>query len=176
MTVELSNEAMAQMEDGALIEACFAPLIRAYKEASVQGEGATAALFGQLSEGQRALFLVKAYTNHALKSAEELYWWSAYFMAQPSKWRAIKEAYAFVGDREGERFLAEMEDKLAARGLRAADSGGLRASMQDLDTDEGLRAAMAALHERLRAGDVGMVRLLAACIRSRPDDFLTELA
>lgn len=76
-----------------LSQKCFAPLIKFYKSNVTEQHNIPQfkeTFYAQLTEGQRALFMFYAYYNHVSQSLTEFYWWSAYFMAQPTSWSAIK--------------------------------------------------------------------------------------
>lgn len=80
---------------------CFEPLIKHYKKRMAEQTDSTQIkeqFYGELTEGQRALFMFYAYYNHISKSSMEFFWWSAYFMAQPKSWSAIKAAFNFFED------------------------------------------------------------------------------
>jgi hypothetical protein len=78
-----------------LSQGCFSPLIKTYKNRVAQHTSLSIyqikeQFYNQLTDGQRALFMFYAYYNHVSRSPIEFYWWSAYFMAQPQSWSAIK--------------------------------------------------------------------------------------
>ena len=70
---------------------CIEPMI-----VSVRGKDmkAKTELYGQLNEGQKALFLFYSYHNHT-RSLAEFYWFSAYNITQIKSWTGIKKGMRF---------------------------------------------------------------------------------
>lgn len=86
-----------------LSKGCFEPLINVYKgrmkeEASIPISEMKEQFYKQLTEGQQALFMFYVYYHHVSKSIPEFYWWSAYFMAQPKSWSALKASIKYFDD------------------------------------------------------------------------------
>src|ERR1700748_91384 len=86
-----------------LSQGCFEPLIKIFKNRVAEQTFTVSQIkkkfYEQLTEGQRALFMFYAYYNHVSKSLIEFYWWSAYFMAQPRSWSAIKTGIKYFDDK-----------------------------------------------------------------------------
>jgi len=98
-----------------LSKKCFEPLIECYKrEVSAQTDFSQfkEKFYKQLTEGQRALFMFYVYYNHVSKSLAEFYWWSAYFIAQPKTWSAIKKSIKYFKDDPLLLLLEKMELEL----------------------------------------------------------------
>lgn len=68
--------------------------------------------YEELTEGQRALFMFYVYYNHVSKSLIEFYWWSAYFMAQPKNWAALKACFRYFNDESFLLLLEKIEQEL----------------------------------------------------------------
>ncbi|MGE7948979.1 hypothetical protein [Lysinibacillus sp. NPDC093688] len=97
-----------------LSQRCFEPLIKVYKvrmsrETNI---GVKEHFYEELTEGQRALFMFNVYYNHISKSLIEFYWWSAYFMAQPKSWAAIKACFKYFHDEPFLLLLEKIEQEL----------------------------------------------------------------
>lgn len=88
LLVNMNRHMLERLDDWALVSACHEPLILAYKAASAQGEDGRQ-LFSEMTPAQQALFIFKVYHDHVCQSVEELYWWSAYFMAESGRWAAL---------------------------------------------------------------------------------------
>ncbi|WP_274469638.1 MULTISPECIES: hypothetical protein [unclassified Paenibacillus] len=171
----LETNAMQDWEswnDETLVSACFAPLIRLYKQLS-SGDGDVAGLYRQMSSGQQALFMFQTYYLHAMKSAEELYWWSAYFMAQGERWAALKAKMRELGDSEFITLLQEVEDYLRTREHPYELSEFAAVSREDLRSDKELCRFIESAYKRLQQVSDGTIRRLADWIRSAPHVFLT---
>ncbi|QQP14621.1 hypothetical protein FJQ98_11800 [Lysinibacillus agricola] len=100
-----------------LSQRCFEPLIRNYKvKVSKESNSSTVQVkerfYEELTEGQRALFMFYVYYNHVSKSLIEFYWWSAYFMAQPKNWAALKACFRYFNDESFLLLLEKIEQEL----------------------------------------------------------------
>lgn len=100
---------------------CFEPLIKNYKNRLAEQDYPNVhqireSFYGELTRGQQALFMFYAYYNHVSKSLTEFYWWSAYFMAQPKSWSAIKNSFLQFEDESMYQFLGKFETKLKQYG------------------------------------------------------------
>ncbi|MFC9540709.1 hypothetical protein ACFTQ7_12575 [Lysinibacillus sp. NPDC056959] len=91
-----------------LHQRCFEPLIKIYKVRMSEETNICVKehFYEELSEGQKALFMFNVYYTHISESLIEFYWWSAYFMAQPKSWAAIKACLNYFND---ESFLLLLE-------------------------------------------------------------------
>lgn len=117
MIAKISRKDFELLTAEKVMNAVYEPLILNYKQRVVAQSGADQSkvkeeFYKQLNKGQRALFVFQAYHNHANKSFEEFYWWSAYFVAQPSNWLAIKAALRFFQDDTMLSILEKLEDEL----------------------------------------------------------------
>ncbi|WP_053482014.1 hypothetical protein [Lysinibacillus sp. FJAT-14745] len=97
-----------------LSQRCFESLIKIYKVRMSEETtiGVKERFYEELTEGQRALFMFYVYYNHISKSHIELYWWSAYFMAQPKKWAALKACFKYFNDEPFLLLLEKIEQEL----------------------------------------------------------------
>lgn len=172
--IELQSAAFQDKNSDALIAACFAPLIAAYKEIESRGGHSRQELFNRLTDDQRALFVFRAYSVHATESPADLYWWSAYFMAQPGRWDAVLGALRYFKAEAMLAVLADTEAELRSRNhpLRL---DRFDASLQDLERDAGLRASIEPLYARLLPAASAASNTIANAIRSNPDGFFAPL-
>lgn len=100
-----------------LSQRCFEPLVNIYKSQVYQETNLSLSqikerFYVHLTEGQRALFMFYAYYNHVSQSLIEFYWWSAYFMAQPKSWSALKDGIRYFNDDSILLLLNETEQVL----------------------------------------------------------------
>lgn len=97
-----------------LSQRCFEPLIQIYKVRMSEETniGVKERFYKELTKGQRALFMFYVYYNHISKSLIEFYWWSAYFMAQPKNWTAIKACFKYFNDEPFLLLLEKIEQEL----------------------------------------------------------------
>lgn len=111
MFVKMSRQVFDSLEDAALGEACFEPIIPVIrgKDISVKTQ-----VYEQLGTGQQALFMFYAFYNHAIKSLDEFFWWSAYYLAQPKAWSEVKVGLRYFKADALLKLLDEMEGILKA--------------------------------------------------------------
>lgn len=171
MLVQLRRDAFNALDDEALGAACVEPIIKAYKDIQTRGEDFSTGLYKELSRGQQALFVFRAYYNHAIKSEADFYWWSAYFMAQPGRWAGLKHALLFFDDRTTIHVLESTEEILRnrnhPRGLENFD-----VSASDLNDDPELRSSVKPLYDRFKEAVSTTHGSIGAYIRNHPHDFV----
>ncbi|WP_410514950.1 hypothetical protein PaeBR_11475 [Paenibacillus sp. BR2-3] len=114
MLVTMQRDVFEMMDDGALISACFKPLIKTYKEVSSK-DGDTGDFYRKLTSSQQVLFIFNTYYSHVIESAEEFYWWSAFFLAQEVRWTVLNEKMRELGDLEFVSLLQDVEGILHTR-------------------------------------------------------------
>ncbi|MEK9198228.1 hypothetical protein ACH0B5_13690 [Ureibacillus sp. 179-F W5.1 NHS] len=114
MLVIMKREEFDSLADEALFHACFKPLILEYKKRMAQENSTMEKVhfYKELTSGQKALFVFHIYYDHAIESVIEFYWWSAYFIAQPKIWSAIKTGLQFFGEGTMYQLLEETESVL----------------------------------------------------------------
>lgn len=97
-----------------LCERCFEPLINNFKVrmSDETNIGVKEHFYEELTEGQRALFMFNVYYTHISESLIEFYWWSAYFMAQPKSWAAMKACFNYFDDEPFLLLLEKIEQEL----------------------------------------------------------------
>lgn len=170
MLVTMQREVFEGMDDGALISACFNPLIQTYKEVSREG-GDLADFYRKMTSGQQTLFIFRTYYSHVIESVEELYWWSAFFLAQGTRWAALNEKMCELGDLEFVALLQDIESMLRTRNHPILLADFACVCREDLDLDTELRVFFQSAYEQLTQVTVGTIKILAASIRNSPDSF-----
>ncbi|RJG25171.1 hypothetical protein [Paenibacillus thiaminolyticus] len=68
-----------------------------------------------MTAAQQVLFIFRVYHDHVRYSAEELYWWSAYFMAESGWWAALIGSLRLADDRHLLPLLREIDTLLTER-------------------------------------------------------------
>lgn len=111
MIVQMKRQEFDSLADKALFSACFKPLILNYKGRMAKENSSMVKelFYKELTTGQKALFVFHVYYDHAIESKAEFYWWSAYFMAQPKIWSAIKTGLQYFGEEPMYLLLEETE-------------------------------------------------------------------
>ncbi|NEW04435.1 hypothetical protein GK047_00150 [Paenibacillus sp. SYP-B3998] len=171
MLVKMRLEEFNALDDEALGAACVEPIIKAYKEIQTRGDNFSTGLFKELSRGQQALFVFRAYYNHAIKSDADFYWWSAYFIAQPERWTGLKSGLRFFGNHTTIHILENMEWILEKRN-HPMSLDNFNVSAADLNNDPELKSSVSPLYENLREAVLLTHELIGICIRNNPSDFI----
>jgi hypothetical protein len=168
LLVKMRRQVFDSLEDTALGGACFEPIIPKIrgKDSKVKAQ-----VYRQLTTGQQALFMFSAYYHHARNSLAEFYWWSAYFLAQPKAWSAIKVGLRYFRADAMLRLLEEMEGILEAwnhpRSLESFD-----VSDKDLDNDSELLASVRPLYTLFNEISPATLQMIGEHIRNNPDEFI----
>ncbi|CAM4410978.1 hypothetical protein FHS16_001051 [Paenibacillus endophyticus] len=171
MLATMQREIFDRMDDKSLLTACFTPLIQTYKEVSSKN-GNIAGFYDKLTSGQQALFVFKTYYSHVIESVQELYWWSAYFLAHEARWTALNEKVRQLGDLQLFSLLQDIEVMLRTRNhpILLADITDI--SRADLETDTELRIYFESAYVRFAQASIGTMERLSATIRHSPDSFV----
>lgn len=152
------------------IEVCFTPLIQAFKEARMRGEEESC-FYDGLTHGQQLLFIYRVYYDHVHHSPEELYWWSAYFLAQTPKWMALKRSFRDFGGDEAALLLESIESDLKDRGYPSSLEG-FHVSRMDMEENSELMNSFSAFYVRLLQCDEVIQQKTAQYIHTHPEEFL----
>lgn len=136
----------------ALWDVCFKPLIDVYKDRMA---GATfddspkikEQFYQELTFGQQALFTFHVYYNHAIKSLEEFYWWSAYFRAQPKIWSIIQSGLNHIRDYQMLELIENVETVLK-KYKHPSSLEGFHVTREDLIRNQELLASISPLHDK----------------------------
>ncbi|NOU98850.1 hypothetical protein [Paenibacillus planticolens] len=171
MIVKMRQETFEALADGAIEVACVDPIIKAYKDILTRGGDFKSGLFKELSRGQQALFVFRAYYNHALKSVADFYWWSAYFIAQPERWAGLKNGLHFFGDHAALHVLESMEKILHQRN-HAMCLENFKVSFNDLNNDPELMTSITPLYDDLCQTSLKTHQIIGSFIRNNPHDFV----
>ncbi|WP_066305001.1 hypothetical protein [Bacillus sp. FJAT-29814] len=168
MLIPMKKEVFENMDDSALGAACFDPFIPSIrgKDIKVKEE-----LYQKLTTGQKALFMFKAFYNHANKSLAEFYWWSVYYYAQPTSWSGIKNGLKYFGAEDFYSLIQQIENVLVAREFPTSLEE-FAVSYNDIDKDPGLAAAIEPLHKLFIEISPATLKIIGEKIRSNPNEFI----
>lgn len=168
----MKREAFEAFDNEALEAACVDPIIKAYKKIQTEGGDFSTGLYKELSRGQQALFVFRAWYNHAVKSDADFYWWSAYFMAQPERWSGLKKSLLFFEDRAILLVIERMEEILNKRNHpRSLDNFDVSFN-DDLNNDPKLMSSVIQLFLNLHEAASTTHTLISAWIRNNPNEFM----
>jgi hypothetical protein len=171
LLIKMRRDTFNGLDDEALGTACVDPIIKAYKEIQTRGDDFSTGLYKDLSRGQQALFVFRAYYNHVMKSDANFYWWSAYFMAHPGRWTGLKSGLRFFCDSTTIHVLESMEEILIKRD-HPRSLENLDVSADDLNHDPVLMSSVSPLYDNLREAVLITHRTIGSYIRNNPNDFV----
>ncbi|RDW16591.1 hypothetical protein CWR48_16250 [Oceanobacillus arenosus] len=176
MLVKMSKKDFDLLALSNLSQECFEPLIKIYKnrvaeQTSFNVSQIKEQFYEELTEGQRALFMFYAYYNHVSKSLIEFYWWSAYFMAQPRSWLAIKTGIKYFDDKSMLSLLERIEVELK-RHNHPDTLENFTVKREDLERNKELQASFKLLYEILDKTSSLTINKINECIGQNHQDFL----
>ncbi|MBO1515478.1 hypothetical protein [Metabacillus bambusae] len=151
MLVKMKRKDFDLLTSADLSKGCFEPLINIYKsriteKTTFSNSQIQEHFYEQLTEGQRALFMFYAYYIHVSKSINEFYWWSAYFMAQPKSWSALKVGINYFQDESMLLLLEKVELELK-RHNHPVTIEGFTVRREELELNKELYASIKSLHD-----------------------------
>lgn len=175
MLAEMKREVFVSLEHSELGLFCLEPILAVYKKEAQRFQGTEhefkSAFYKQMSPNQRALFMFYAYFNHAQKSAGELYWWSAYYLAQPQAWTAIKKGMDIFGTEEMLSLAENIEQVLRSRNA-PEQLGQFKSTFNDLEKDRELRLAIEPLYTKLLHISHSELKKIGCHIRANRHDYI----
>jgi hypothetical protein len=159
-----------------LSQGCFSPLIKTYKNRVAQQTSLSIyqikeQFYNQLTDGQRELFMFYAYYNHVSRSPKEFYWWSAYFMAQPQSWSAIKTGVKYFNDKSMLLLLERIEVELKKHN-HPDTLEEFTVTRDDLDRNKELQASFKSLYAVLDKTSSITISKINKCIEQNPHEFI----
>lgn len=127
--------------------------------------------YALLNEGQRALFIFRAWFDHARRSTAEFYWWCAEFVSRPKSWTELQAGFAFFEAEAMVKVLENTERRIELK-LRQPDGSWREARVDDLETDTELLADIQGLEAGFQAAAEETLARIAAYIRAHPHEFV----
>ncbi|WP_409299939.1 hypothetical protein [Peribacillus sp. SCS-155] len=169
MLKSMSQEDFELLEDSALAENCFEPIIPMIrgKKGAMKKE-----VYDHLTTGQKALFMFSAFYNHARNSFAEFYWWSAYFVAQPETWSELKWGLRHLGTDKLLHLIEEIEVCLLKMDFpRSLEN--FQVTYNDLDYDSSLYDLLKPLHDTFHELGPETLQIIGNFIRMHKKEFIT---
>lgn len=117
------------------------------------------------------MFIFHAFYNHANKSHTELYWWSAYFFAQPMIWSEIKVGLKYFKD-DGMLLLLEEIEAVLKRHNHPSSLEGFTITREDLDRNQELIESIKMLDAMFHELAPSALNRIGMHIRNNTDDFV----
>ncbi|WP_276914395.1 hypothetical protein [Aneurinibacillus aneurinilyticus] len=176
MIVKMTRREFNSLPQEALYKACFEPLLLVYKSRVVEQITKNDSIvkeqfYKQLTNGQRALFVFQVYYDHASNSMVEFYWWSAYFMAQPKIWSAMKIGLQYFGDDAMLRLLEEIEEVLK-RYNHPSSLEKFTVTREDLDNNRELLAFISPLYGKFDETAFLTIKIISEYVRNNQREFV----
>lgn len=176
MRLKITQQEFDSLTKDVLCNVCFEPLIRAYKdrvtEQSIENSAIIREQFYQeLTNGQKALFSFKVYYNHAIKSLTEFYWWSAYIMAQPKVWLAIKSGLTHFRCERMLSILGDVEATLK-ESKHPISLNGFNVTREDIMRDKDLLASISLLHLAFNEAAAATLQMINESIQNNLNEFI----
>ncbi|WP_416828807.1 hypothetical protein [Ectobacillus polymachus] len=176
MISKVKREEYSSLTQEALCNVCFNPLIQAYKERMADqtiddSSKIKEQFYDELTIGQQSLFSFHVYYDHAIKSLDEFYWWSAYFLAQPKIWSAIKSGLKYFGDDKMLQLLENVETVLK-RYNHPSSLEEFNITREDILRDKELLASISPLHNIFNEAAPLTLQIISNYIRDNVKEFL----
>ncbi len=165
--IPMNREQFGNLDDAELGWACIEPAIQLVRS----GQMSKSQVYAGLTSGQRALFMFRAYYNHAIQSLPEFYWWSSYFLAWQNAWKEIKAGLHYFEDDAMIQLFIETETALLSRNppQRLEE---FQIPHDDLDYDEDLRAMVIPLYNKFRELSPSTLNRMGEYVRHNPLEFV----
>ena len=173
MIVQMKRQEFDSLADETLFNACFKPLILDYKSRMAKENSSMVKelFYKELSTGQKALFVFHMYYDHAIESKAEFYWWSAYFMAQPKIWSAIKTGLQYFG--EVPMYLLLEETELVLKRYNCPNTlEKFAVTREDLVSNGELSASINPLHIKFNETASLTIKRISDFIRYNHENFV----
>lgn len=155
-------------------EKCFEPLIKLYKKKVAEQTDFNQIkeqFYEELSEGQKALFMFYVYYHHVSKSLIEFYWWSAYLMAQPKSWSAIKAGFKYFKDESMHLLLEKIESELKRHHYpETLETFSIK--REDLEQNKVLLASITSLYSLFEQTSPLTIKKINNCIAKNLHEFV----
>ncbi len=155
-------------------EKCFEPLIKLYKKKVAEQTDFNRIkeqFYEELSEGQRALFMFYVFYKHVSKSHIEFFWWSAYLMAQPKSWSAIKAGIKYFKDESMHSLLEKIELELKRHHYpETLETFSIK--REDLDQNKVLLASIKSLYSLFEHTSPLTIKKINNCIAKNLQEYV----
>lgn len=128
-----------------------------------------AAIYNELREGQKALYMFYAFHNH-VNSISEMYWYASYFISDLKAWPLMRKSVQFFQDDVLLKIYDDTHTALEAE-LLGTDDRWRNASPSDLEGNEKLFENVRTLYEKYEEAAAAAIRNMNSYIKKHPDEF-----
>lgn len=146
---------------------CIEPMLISIRGKNLDEKSA---MYNQLNEGQRALYLFYAFYNH-VHSIEEFYWFATYFMGELKAWNGLKSGVRFYKDYEFADILEQLE-KIIEKRNKDFEGRWNEASPTDLEKDIELSLLIRPIYKAYQQSVEEYKERMNTYIRNNKEDFL----
>lgn len=161
MLISMDRQQLDSLDDAALGWSCIEPTLMQVRERSPEVK---AQMYGQLTDGQKALMMFHVMYGHAKNSAMEYYGWIGYLLDQPGNWKEVIHALRFFSDEAMYHCLEQMRAVIEQRNGQV--------SLNDLAEDAALAAIVGEHYDEFMRISPASIKLIASYIRSHSDEFI----
>ncbi|WP_256757365.1 hypothetical protein [Cohnella sp. WQ 127256] len=146
---------------------CIEPMLLSVRGKNLDEKSA---VYNQLNEGQKALYLFYAYSNH-VHTISEFYWFSTYFISELKAWNGLKSGVRFFKGHELLNIL-EHTERVIENKNKVAEGIWKDASPSDLETDNELLESIKPLFNAYQGLVQELIREMNSYIRNNKEEFL----
>lgn len=160
MKVKIKQEELQNFD---LSWKCVQPMLLAVRGKDLETKSA---MYKQLSEGQRGLFLFYSFHNHT-NTLEEFYWFSAYNINELQSWDGIKQSVLYFKDVQMADTLDEIKLLIEKRNTLE-----LEISPSDLKNDQELFINVSRLFTKYTDCSKRTINKMNKWVMTNKDDFI----
>jgi len=146
---------------------CIEPMLLSIRGKNLNEKSA---MYNQLNEGQRALYLFYAFYNH-VHTIAEFYWFTTYFISELKAWNGLKSGVLLFKDYELLNILEQSERVIADKN-QIAEGMWKEASPTDLETDIELYESIKPIFNVYQLSVQEFIQRMNVYIRSNKEEFL----
>ncbi|WP_281888060.1 hypothetical protein [Paenibacillus sp. YYML68] len=154
-----------ELESKLLSWLCIQPMLAAVRGKDLQTK---LAMYNQLHEGQKALFLFYSFHNHT-KTIAEFYWFSAYNINELQTWKGIRAGVLYFADVSMAELLDEIESLIVTR-----NKFNKVISPTDLEVDQHLLNEVKELYDKYMEHAALTIERMNNWIRINQEEFIEK--
>src|SRR5579884_942254 len=163
MLVTMRRQTFDSLDDAALANACIDPTIQWLHE---KVSRVNTNFLMELTPGQQALFLFRAFLDRAGSTASDQYFWVSHILTEEKMWRGTQGALRYFGDEAMLQLLQEIAGVVEARQQQSD------IQPWELEADPAFFALMSRLNEQFHELVPATFERMGKYIRSQPDEFV----
>lgn len=155
----------ADLESPQLSWKCIEPMLLSVRAKDLATK---AAVYNELNEGQRALFLFYAFHNH-VHSVAEFYWFTAYSMIELRSWDGLKNGLQYLNNEDLVSLLERIEHLIVCT---KSGEQGCMVSPTDVEEDKVLFQRVEELYVEYKSAAPKAIAKMNEIIRYNTVDYI----